>query len=91
MLEQAEILDGGRAVALTFADGTRRRFHAVWLRDNSFDQATRSPRNGQRLITIGDISPETRITAAAPAGRVLPSISPDLRAPTRGRARARGS
>jgi hypothetical protein len=47
MLEQAEILDEGRAVALTFADGTRRRFHAVSLRDNAFDEATRSPGNGQ--------------------------------------------
>jgi [2-(trimethylamino)ethyl]phosphonate dioxygenase len=71
MLEQAKILDGGRAVALTFADGGERRFHAVWLRDNAFDEATRSPGNGQRLITIGDIPAETRISAAEPAGSQL--------------------
>ena len=34
------------------------RFHALWLRDNASDPATRSPQNGQRLITISDI-PET--------------------------------
>lgn len=28
------------------------RFHAVWLRDNALDEATRSASNGQRLITL---------------------------------------
>ena len=71
MLEQAQILDGGRAVALTVSDGGERRFHAVWLRDNAWDAATRSPGNGQRLITIGDIPAETSISAAVPAGSRL--------------------
>lgn len=30
----------------------RMRFHAVWLRDNALDKATRSSDNGQRLITL---------------------------------------
>lgn len=30
------------------------RFHAVWLRDNALDAATRSSDNGQRLITLLD-------------------------------------
>lgn len=30
----------------------RQRFHAVWLRDNARDAATRSASNGQRLITL---------------------------------------
>ena len=30
--------------------------HAVWLRDNAWDDKTRSPGNGQRLITLGDIA-----------------------------------
>jgi len=38
-----------------------RRFHALWLRDNSFDSATRSPVNGQRLVTINDIDQATTI------------------------------
>lgn len=36
-------------------DGTRVRFHAVWLRDNALDPQTRDPGSGQRLIAIGDI------------------------------------
>lgn len=30
------------------------RIHAVWLRDNALDAATKSPDNGQRLITLLD-------------------------------------
>ena len=60
----AEIIEDGRAVALTWADGSTERFHAVWLRENAPDPETRDPGNGQRLITLGDISPEIRITSA---------------------------
>ncbi len=67
MLGQARIIEEGRAVALEFPDGSERRFHAVWLRD----EATRSPGNGQRLITIGDIPAGTRIAAAQTAGSQL--------------------
>ena len=44
----------------------RHRFHALWLRDNARDEKTRSPGNGQRLITILDIPAETRIAACSP-------------------------
>lgn len=57
------ILDGGRAVELDLM-GQRHRFHALWLRDNAHDGKTRSPGNGQRLITVLDIPAETRITGA---------------------------
>ncbi|MGI9507786.1 MAG: 2-trimethylaminoethylphosphonate dioxygenase [Geminicoccaceae bacterium] len=46
---------------LRWKDGGVRRFHAIWLRDNALDEATRSPSNGQRLITLGDIPEDTRI------------------------------
>lgn len=39
------------------------RFHAIWLRDNATDPGTRAA-NGQRLVTVADISPDTRVTAA---------------------------
>lgn len=56
----ARVLDGGKAVELAF--GPRQaRFHAMWLRDNALDAETRSPSNGQRLITVLDIPTETRI------------------------------
>lgn len=41
----------------------RRRFHAMWLRDNSLDATTRSSTNGQRLVTINDIDPTTSMTS----------------------------
>lgn len=61
--------DGG---VLTLSDGTRSaRFHAIWLRDNAWDAQTRSPGNGQRLITLADIPKDTRIATAAMAGAML--------------------
>jgi gamma-butyrobetaine dioxygenase len=65
-LTASEIIEEGAAVALTWADGRRARFHAVWLRDNAPDAATRSPANGQRLITVLDIPEGTRLGAAMP-------------------------
>ena len=44
----------GQIIRLTVADHTS-RFHAIWLRDNALDPATRSASNGQRLITLQDI------------------------------------
>ena len=35
----------GQIIGLTVADHTS-RFHAIWLRDNALDPATRSPSNG---------------------------------------------
>ena len=64
----AHVIDDGRAVEIAFADTGRARFHAVWLRDNALDAETRSPRNGQRLITILDQPAEVRIRSAAVAG-----------------------
>jgi gamma-butyrobetaine hydroxylase len=65
-MTRIEVIDGGRAVAVHWAEGGMARFHAAWLRDNAQDPATRSPGNGQRLITILD-QPETVTVAAASA------------------------
>ncbi len=65
VLERSELLENGGALRLTWPDGTTARFHAIWLRDNALDPATRSPSNGQRLITLQDIPSDTRIAAAA--------------------------
>ena len=62
-LTHVEVLGGGEA-KLVWADASSARFHAIWLRDNALDAATRSPGNGQRLITILDIPRETRIERA---------------------------
>ena len=65
-----KVIDGGAAVELSLG-GERHRFHALWLRDNARDEKTRSPGNGQRLITILDIPAETRIAEAKAADGTL--------------------
>ena len=51
--------------------GQQHRFHAIWLRDNAWDAETRSSGNGQRLIALRDVSPETRIAKAEIRGASL--------------------
>jgi [2-(trimethylamino)ethyl]phosphonate dioxygenase len=63
------IIEAGRALRIVWDDGESDRFHAVWLRDNALDAKTRSPTNGQRLITVLDIAEELVIAAATIDGR----------------------
>jgi gamma-butyrobetaine dioxygenase len=71
-------IDGGAALETRWSDGAWLRFHAVWLRDNALDPETRSPVNGQRLITIHDIPRETRIGGAeASADELVVSLLPE--------------
>ena len=57
----ATIIDEGRAVAVT-TGGHTARFHAIWLRDNAWDEGTRAPGNGQRLIALRDIPADTTLS-----------------------------
>jgi gamma-butyrobetaine hydroxylase len=63
-LSGAQLLDDGTALEVML-NGKPYRFHAMWLRDNAQDAGTRSPGNGQRLITLLDIPPNVHITQAA--------------------------
>ncbi|MDF2367978.1 gamma-butyrobetaine dioxygenase [Sneathiella sp.] len=63
-IENVELAGEGDYIILHQKDGGALRFHAMWLRDNALDAETRSPQNGQRLITIDDIPVETRVSAA---------------------------
>lgn len=56
--------DGGHVLRVHWHDGAQARFHAIWLRDNAQDAATRAPANGQRLIAIGDIPAQTWVADA---------------------------
>ena len=78
MLTHALIGDEGRTIELGWKDGTRTRFHAMWLRDNALDDKTRSAGNGQRLITILDI-PAADDGSAQPRSRAMPSQSASCR------------
>ena len=62
-LQSARTSDDGAIVELGWSDGTTARFHALWLRDNALDDKTRSAANGQRLVTILDLPPETSVKA----------------------------
>ncbi|MCZ4354428.1 TauD/TfdA family dioxygenase [Roseovarius aestuarii] len=61
---QAAISANGDIVTLTAPDGQSARFHAIWLRDNAWDDQTRAPGNGQRLIALRDIPEGTHVTKA---------------------------
>ncbi len=67
----AEMLDEGAALRLEWRDGLSARFHALWLRDNAQDSATRDRANGQRPITLQQIPAETRIAQAESDGNSL--------------------
>jgi [2-(trimethylamino)ethyl]phosphonate dioxygenase len=68
MLAKATIADKGKTIELAWEDGASARFHAIWLRDNALDDKTRSPGNGQRLVTILDIPAGTTIGDATIEG-----------------------
>lgn len=61
----------GDIVTLTAPDGHAARFHAIWLRDNAWDDQTRAPGNGQRLIALRDIPEGTHVTKAEVSGPTL--------------------
>ncbi len=58
------ILDAGALLHLHQPGQPDLRFHAIWLRDNALDPATRDPGNGQRLITMADIPRDIRLSGA---------------------------
>jgi len=64
-INSVEVGERGAALTTLWGDGKALRFHAIWLRDNALDSATRSPENGQRLLALHDIPPDTRILDAA--------------------------
>jgi gamma-butyrobetaine hydroxylase len=83
-VSRTDLIDGGTAVAVTWDDGRSARFHALWLRDNALDAATRSPGNGQRLITLLDIPLDTIVSAAeaTPDGSLVLTLFPGNHAST---------
>ncbi|MEM9578983.1 MAG: TauD/TfdA family dioxygenase [Pseudomonadota bacterium] len=64
-------VDPSAAFLTLHHEGPPHRFHAIWLRDNAQDPATRDPGNGQRLIALRDIPKDTRISEARMEGTCL--------------------
>lgn len=80
MISTAAVREDGQVVELAWKDGARARFHAMWLRDNALDDKTRSPGNGQRLVTILDIPRETIVrTAAVDGGDLAIQFGPEAK------------
>ncbi len=65
------LLENGSGISLEHGGEKSARFHAVWLRDNAWNEETRSSDNGQRLITLADIPADTRIEKAEIEGNKL--------------------
>ena len=62
-----ELEHGGAVLRVNTPQGPR-RFHGVWLRDNAQDDATRDPRNGQRLVTLADLPGDCSMSDAQMTG-----------------------
>ncbi|WP_289069543.1 TauD/TfdA family dioxygenase [uncultured Aliiroseovarius sp.] len=60
----------GQILTLSGPDGPQ-RFHAMWLRDNAWDEDTRALGNGQRLIALRDIPADTKITDVTVNGSAI--------------------
>ena len=56
LFKSIKVIDSGRAILLSRKDGSSLRCHSTWLRDNANDPETRDKNNGQRLISISDIT-----------------------------------
>lgn len=79
MVTTVQVSDDGGVLTIDAGAGAAQRFHAIWLRDNAWDSATRAPGNGQRLIALRDIPPDTRIASATldGAGRLTVEFAPE--------------
>jgi len=57
------------------------RFHAMWLRDNAWDEDTRAAGNGQRLVALRDLPKNVTVSTAEIAGNELRvSFEPEKKA-----------
>lgn len=81
MLTAVEISRDRQTLEAIWDDGRRARFHALWLRDNCQDSSTRSPTNGQRLITLLDIPECITITKATVSanGALCLTVAPETK------------
>lgn len=70
-MTKVDIAPGGHFITLETKADASARFHAIWLRDNAWDEETRAPDNGQRLIALRDIPADTRVSAAQIDGQRL--------------------
>lgn len=64
----AKLTSAESAIAITWQNGARASFPAIWLRDNCRCSACRHPGNAQRLYEITDLPTDLRISEAFQMG-----------------------
>ena len=69
-MTEISLSPSGDILTLQTSNG-QKRFHALWLRDNAIDGATRDASNGQRLITMAELSLDATISNAEIADDAL--------------------
>lgn len=79
-LDSVSVLPGSHALQVTWNDGSNARFHAIWLRDNGLDAGTRSPANGQKLISLLDLPRNGAVAQARvdPDGGLAVTLAPEM-------------
>jgi len=70
-MHKVDLTENGRVATLMLDSTAPIRFHAIWLRDNAWDEETRAPGNGQRLIALRDIPNAIYIESAKIEEQVL--------------------
>ncbi|UWP98507.1 2-trimethylaminoethylphosphonate dioxygenase [Aliiroseovarius crassostreae] len=81
-MSEVKIDPQGQVLTLTL-NGEDTRFHAMWLRDNAWDEDTRAPGNGQRLVALRDIPANTAISAASvERGLLTVTFTPEMKTVT---------
>ncbi len=79
-LDSVSVLPGSHALQVAWKDGSSARFHAIWLRDNGLDAGTRSPANGQKLISLLDLPRGVSVAQARvdPDGGLAVTLAPEM-------------
>ena len=81
-MSEVKIDPQGQVLTLTL-NGKDTRFHAMWLRDNAWDEDTRAPGNGQRLVALRDIPANTAMSAASVENGLLTvTFTPEMKTVT---------
>ncbi|UWQ04802.1 TauD/TfdA family dioxygenase [Aliiroseovarius crassostreae] len=81
-MSEVKIDPQGQVLTLTL-NGKDTRFHAMWLRDNAWDEDTRAPGNGQRLVALRDIPANTAMSAASvERGLLTVTFTPEMKTVT---------
>ena len=64
---EVAVVSGGKRLAVTWADGETKTFHAAWLRHNCRCPACWDPTSGQKVLPDSQLSGKLSVTSAGEA------------------------